>query len=788
MAAPTIDDLDALLASLNALKPPGASKNKISTITQLCVTNIQAELQITQSLYRAVKKAPATHKLGPIYIIDGVLRQWIELGKRAGQNVNAKRRDIDAGTYAAAIKRLSELTSPLMEDLFKALPQDQRKKVESILSIWEKGGTFSSQQISEFKNMYQKSLEGGDPSQGLSQQGPAAVDTTSAAANTALQPSVSQTNDDAAAARLNGQKFTAPIRTTMNTPPGFPSGDVASMLPSRPQNNQGYNQQNDSGFQQPQQYSQRAPLSNAQPATQAPTQDLNSILSSLSNMAQAQTPQHQPQPTQAPPPQTSAPPQMDLAAMFNQANGGQGPQHQQYQPPHQQQSYAPPQSAGLYGAPPYQAPSYNGYPPQPPPSIPQQYSAAPPPPQQAQSQDPIAQLRGLLPPGVLNDQTKLVAALKLLKDLQDNGVPMESWGPVIAAMDTDKIQNGRDRSRSPQRRNTGGRGSPVYGTYEEIAAGKAAEERSRNRNERNDRRFRQRSPLRHSPAHNTYQHQNNNSHASNTGAPQPKTILHDPSLPPNTIKVLSRTLFVGGASGTEAELTRLFSRFGAVQTCIVAREKRHAFVKMTTRQAALTAKTGMQALQDAGDREILSIARQTKWGVGFGPRECCDYGKGESIVPIGKLTEADLKWLHTAAYGGTGGRQLEGGMVLEEPDIEIGAGVSSKAMSKRVMPDGGAGQGGQQEQGGNRGGDRRHGGGGGGGRGKKGKGHYHNDRDKGEISGGYGYGAGGGGGDGYGGGGYGGRPEPVAVATPPAVPGFGFNFGAFLGGNAGGQR
>jgi protein NRD1 len=36
----------------------------------------------------------------------------------------------------------------------------------------------------------------------------------------------------------------------------------------------------------------------------------------------------------------------------------------------------------------------------------------------------------------------------------------------------------------------------------------------------------------------------------------------------------------------------------------------------------------------------------------------------------------------TAEYGGTGGRPIESGMVVEEPDIEIGAGVSSKG--KRI--------------------------------------------------------------------------------------------------------
>ena len=32
----------------------------------------------------------------------------------------------------------------------------------------------------------------------------------------------------------------------------------------------------------------------------------------------------------------------------------------------------------------------------------------------------------------------------------------------------------------------------------------------------------------------------------------------------------------------------------------------------------------------------------------------------------------------SAEYGGTGGKSIESGLVVEEPDIEIGAGVSSK--------------------------------------------------------------------------------------------------------------
>ena len=41
----------------------------------------------------------------------------------------------------------------------------------------------------------------------------------------------------------------------------------------------------------------------------------------------------------------------------------------------------------------------------------------------------------------------------------------------------------------------------------------------------------------------------------------------------------------------------------------------------------------------------------------------------------------------TAEYGGSGGKPIDGGMVVEEPDIEIGQGVSSKAISRRMQTD-----------------------------------------------------------------------------------------------------
>jgi len=39
----------------------------------------------------------------------------------------------------------------------------------------------------------------------------------------------------------------------------------------------------------------------------------------------------------------------------------------------------------------------------------------------------------------------------------------------------------------------------------------------------------------------------------------------------------------------------------------------------------------------------------------------------------------------SAEYGGTGGQPLQGGMCVEEPDIEIGQGVSSKGLFEPTL-------------------------------------------------------------------------------------------------------
>ncbi|KAG9855036.1 hypothetical protein KCU77_g6046, partial [Aureobasidium melanogenum] len=678
-----MEQLDALLQSLQALKPPGATKGKITAITKLCGDNVQSESAITQKLYRHLKRTPGTHKLGVLYVVDSVTRQWIEKARQSSQELSGSA--APEGTFASGVHRVTELLPSLIDDTIQNAPSDHKAKVESLVQIWERGNTFPASTLTKIK-----------------------------------------------------KKLAEPVAQTVasTTPPGSPP---LSMLVSL-------------GLRQappPLSAPQAPPAAQAQP-------DASSILAALSRLQPMPAPAASAPPPAPPvvPIQASAPTApADLAAIM--AGATRGYQGQPLQ--------APPASYG-YSAPPPQQSYGQAYPPPTPvasmpPAYPPQYHT-PAPYQQAAPQPPAPAAPSapgsFLPAHILSNPQILPNVLQLIQGLSQEGIPQEQWGAVLTALypppqqappaqdaypprsndrvhyrDRSMDRGGRDRSRSPgpaRNNNPGRRASPVYGTYDASLAQSTQDQaasnsdrrggKGRGRGGRND--YRQRTP----PSARTPQ-------ADEPLVPRninPKWTDMDNTIPPGHIKVLSRTLFVGGANGNEAELRAIFGRFGPVQTCIANEDKRHAFVKMCNRQDAVNAKAAMETTRDP---DILAKARQTKWGVGFGPRECCDYSNGISVIPIDTLTEADHKWMLTAEYGGTGGRPIESGLVVEEPDIEIGAGVSSKAMSRRVGPDGGHHRGGRR-------------GGRGGGRFNQHESHHAP------------------------------RPEPVTIAPPPPVPGFGF--------------
>ncbi|KAL8703910.1 MAG: hypothetical protein Q9201_002922 [Fulgogasparrea decipioides] len=621
-----------------AMKAPGVSGSKINSITQLCNVNIQSETVLIQKIYTHFKKAPGTHKLGVLYVVDSVTRSWVEQARKAGQQSDAS---APYGTYGAGVYRVTEMLPTLMTDIVNFAPEDQKKggnvqylldrpaRIKKLVDIWERGSTFPAEMLSTFK----------------------------------------QKLDSPA----NGVKST--------TPPGSPPKDFIPLTAG-----------------------QQQPAHGASNVTGAPAADTSAILKALADMAKTNT---------------------GASGMPNQASSSnvtnlQNAFPQNMSAPVNQAPSVPPvsQAVGVPGA--SATPTFAGssstsgnFPPNPssgqssmqgPPALPFQGNGAP----------------GMTP--------EVQQQLQILQALQSQGVPQDQWANVLTAImaggagaaapnqnvapqhgwqqpgggfeDQSRDRNGfkgqpiqsppgryrnpRSRSRSPvawDRRGNASpprrRDSPVYGDYGSDARDNDRGGYGRSDKGRGGNTFRPRSPDRRRRSPSPHR----GSNELRLPPPGPKLVDYDPSLRQGMIKVLSRTLFVGGVTCSEAALRDIFSAFGAVQTCIVNGDKRHAFVKMVSRKDAQMARDGMERYKSA-DMQL-----RTRWGVGFGPRDCSDYSTGISIVPISRLTDADCKWMLTAEYGGSGGKPIETGMVVEEPDIEIGAGVSSKAISRRMATD-----------------------------------------------------------------------------------------------------
>ncbi|KAK7515120.1 uncharacterized protein IWZ02DRAFT_57134 [Phyllosticta citriasiana] len=730
-----LEELNSLLLSLSALKPPGANKSKITTITNLCINNATQCPALLQAISNRFSAAESTHKLGVLYVLDAVVRQWNEKARQNKEDAMASGYDPARTPNAVGVSIATQMLTPMMNDLIQSAPEDQKEKISKMIEIWERGNTFPQQMLADFKQRL------------------GARKTT-------------QTYTANAGHAQNLMQPLAANQSAVGTPANFGPGPASQAQTSTP----------------------TVATSNAQPSGTV------SLLASLANLgkqastptpmavqqngAQYVVPAQQPQQHSVGPSVTAAPMPPYSTPAQGQGNGATG------------YSFPAPAPAPTSTAPSQSAPQAI-------PGMPGvgndqfvQFLASLV--QQGWSPEQIGQIFTAMQGGAQNQTASANNAAAFSQNGQAQvGANGQSQPTEQVAQDPRLRDNNarthdrnHDRSPSPDRKRrrmspVNRRDSPTYGIYDPTnnashasnagpsaqppppppapapaaAAAAAAATEQGGATRGRGRKGKKRDKHRNSPAINPGPPIPTGPAAQQqkpAGPPREKYVQHDSSLPDGNIKVLSRTLFVGGVSGTEQELRSIFSQFGSVQTCIVNPEKHHAFVKMVNRTDSVAAKLGMEKMKDPA---VLGKARQTRWGVGFGPRECSDYSTGISIIPINRLTEADLKWVVNSEYGGTGGRPLETGMVIEEPDIEIGTGVSSKAMSKRVGPEPGGG---------------RHFGR---------HGHHHGHR---------------GGGGGGGSGGFdphaprfrkpdprppqGGepRPEPHTIGVPPPVPGFGF--------------
>ncbi|KAL5630623.1 hypothetical protein BROUX41_000495 [Berkeleyomyces rouxiae] len=602
-------DLEKHFGVLVNSKPPGSQRGQVEAITALSESNIESESVVVSALVRYLKRAPITHKLGAVYIFDSVLRKWIEKAKAQGQPEVSSADE--HGTFAAGVARIRDVIEPLVLDVIRVCPPDQREKIKRLVTIWDRSGALPSHMISTFL----KSLE--HPPE--------------------------------------------PDRST--TPQGSPPPGVVNGIPSRS--------------------TSLAPSATATPPIAAPAapaaaasafDSASSILSRLAAIAHNSN-NSTPTPVNNAP---AAPPSQPVAPAPVQAPA---PIPAPVQPPAQAPQVPAYNGyyAGTYGTP---APVQNATP-VPPAStstIASNNAAAVAfPPAQAAAlatlMNSIPALQGGFPNAgagaALNPAIAAILQTLALGNAQQQSMqPQQNatqfgFGAYGAAKPGVQPPTGpqadRDYGRSPPRQRGRSRSPSAGNAWQRNNAGNGGyNERKGGKNE-----YRERSPT-----------------GNRAPAPvRPRWIEYDKSLPENHIRVYSRTLFIGGVNYSDSELHNIFAAFGEVQSCIVNKDKRHAFVKMLYRDMAAHAMDQMKS------PEYQHYGLRTRWGVGFGPRDCSDYNTGISVIPISALTDADLKWMHTAKFGGCGDTEITSGMCIEEPDIEIGAGVSSKAISRRIQTD-----------------------------------------------------------------------------------------------------
>jgi protein NRD1 len=129
MAQSAAHELDSILQSLQSLKPPGVNKAKVDAATRLCTDfqnipvcifatmasfdsdlSLQIEHVLVDVLSAGFRRSPVTHKLGVLYIIDSIARQWVAAG----------------AAHAGGLRRMTDSLPALMNELIPVTPDTQK--------------------------------------------------------------------------------------------------------------------------------------------------------------------------------------------------------------------------------------------------------------------------------------------------------------------------------------------------------------------------------------------------------------------------------------------------------------------------------------------------------------------------------------------------------------------------------------------------------------------------------------------------------------------------------------
>lgn len=116
------------------LSVPQIFRYESQTISPSCApaNSAKSEAAIIQKIYTHFKKTPPDHKLGVLYVVDSVTRQWVDQAKKSGQVVGGGAPD---GTFAAGVTRVTELLPSFMNDITSTAPEDHKVRIRKLFHV-----------------------------------------------------------------------------------------------------------------------------------------------------------------------------------------------------------------------------------------------------------------------------------------------------------------------------------------------------------------------------------------------------------------------------------------------------------------------------------------------------------------------------------------------------------------------------------------------------------------------------------------------------------------------------
>lgn len=112
-----IAEFDGILDSLEHSKT-GISGSKILKLTNLSMENVSENAQFVASVYKYAKRAPVTHKLGALYILDSIVRSFQDGAKKNNESFE---NPVDA-SFSGGWCKAAEITDSLVADAIQHAP------------------------------------------------------------------------------------------------------------------------------------------------------------------------------------------------------------------------------------------------------------------------------------------------------------------------------------------------------------------------------------------------------------------------------------------------------------------------------------------------------------------------------------------------------------------------------------------------------------------------------------------------------------------------------------------